>query len=214
MIKPLLFFRKYIFINRIINRPLAAVIVKALKPTPLTPNQVTFISFLIGVAGAVFFALGKPVYFIWGGVLVQLSSVMDCVDGMLARARGISSEYGAYLDVFLDRINEFFIVTGFTLGLYAYSESLILLILGFIGLSLYFMQIMLYYLIKRMIGDRSNGNSDEARALLLFLICVFGLINRLDLGFYFFLTSAFYSNIYLVGYFISLGKKQNVSSKS
>lgn len=214
MNKPLGFFRKYIFINRLINRPLAAIIVKILLPSPLTPNQVTFISFLIGIAGAVCFALGKPLYFLWGGILVQLSSLMDCVDGMLARARGISSVYGAYLDVFLDRINEFFIITGFTLGLYAYTKSLILLILGFIGLSLYFMQIMLFYLTKRMIGDSSNGNSNEARALLLFLICIFGLINRLDLGIYLLLASAFFVNIYLVGHFISLGKKQGVSFKS
>jgi len=69
--------------------------------TNLTPNQVTLISFILaGIAGIAFW-FG---YFIWGALLYQLSYIFDIIDGSLARVKGISSKYGAFLDVFTDWI--------------------------------------------------------------------------------------------------------------
>jgi len=198
----------FVFVNKLINRPLAALAVKALLPTKVTPNQVTVISFFLGILGAVFFSLGKPVYFVWGGILVQLSSMVDCLDGMLARAKDECSAYGAYLDIFLDRVNEFFIIVGYSFGLYRASADFALFVLALVASSLYFLHILLYYITKKLVGDDSTGGTDEMRALLLFFVCVFGLINRLDWGIYVFITSTVLVNLYLIANFIFLGKKQ------
>jgi len=175
---------RILVVNRYINRPMAALWVRPLKNTPVTPNQVTVVSLIIGIAGAGFFVSGRPWGFLCGGILVQLSSIADCTDGMLARAKGISSAYGAYLDIFLDRINEFFILTAYVTGWYIYSGNIEMLVLGLTATSLYFLQIILYYIIKRFNGNNAEGETNEARALLLFLVFVFGIMGNLEPGIY------------------------------
>ena len=68
----------------------------------LTPNQVTILSFLLGVSVGLFFAIGERWGLIVGGVLFYLAFVTDCVDGKLARATGITSEKGQALDALAD----------------------------------------------------------------------------------------------------------------
>lgn len=38
-----------------------------------------------------------------GGIMAQFSSMVDCVDGEIARARGTTSPFGGFLDTMLDR---------------------------------------------------------------------------------------------------------------
>ncbi len=173
---------RFIRVNRYLNRPLASLLVKAVYNTNITPNQLTVLSFFLGVAGAAFFALGEYQYFVWGAILVQLSSIVDCADGMLARARNACSEFGAYLDIFLDRVNEFFIIVGFSVGLYLYRGSLTLLVLSGLTLGLYFLQVTLYYIIRGLVHSKRTGQMDEPRALLMLLVAVFGVANRLEAG--------------------------------
>jgi len=85
-------------INRFLNRPIASLIVRALFRTRVTPNQVTVAGFLVGLAGAGFFLTGERWPVAVGGALAQLSSIIDCADGMLARSRGQESEFGAALE--------------------------------------------------------------------------------------------------------------------
>lgn len=64
----------------------------------LTPDQVSFVSLVIGVAVGPVFATGARAGLIVGAVLFYLSFMFDCVDGKLARATGISSPKGELLD--------------------------------------------------------------------------------------------------------------------
>ncbi len=198
---------RYLVINKYINRPLASLVVKAGIPTSVTPNQLTVTSFVLGLIGAYLFYQGKPIYFLWGGILAQASSVVDCADGMLARARSASSEFGAFLDIFLDRINEFFLMCGFTIGLYRYSGNVILLAAGFFALSLYFLHVSQYHIVKKMTGNMKNADTNEARALLLFLIFFFGAVNRLDLGVFTLIAVSSGINIFLVVSFLREGRR-------
>jgi phosphatidylglycerophosphate synthase len=175
---------KGLALNRWINRPLAGLIVRALFRTRVSPNQVTLAAFALGMAGAFFFYRGSAWSSALGGVLAQLSSIVDCADGMLARARGRSSEYGASLDLLLDRVNEFFLLVGAVLGYYAASGRTGLLILGLLGTALFFLLTTLFYLIKNYRHDAAKGEAAENRAWLMALLCVFGALNRIDLGIY------------------------------
>lgn len=67
--------------------------------TKITPNQVTFLSFVIAILSGFSFWNN---YFILGAFLFQLSYVLDIVDGALARVTNQFSKYGAFLDVFTD----------------------------------------------------------------------------------------------------------------
>ena len=173
---------KSLQINKYLNRPLASVIARAVYRTRVTPNQLTGLAFFIGLAGDYSFFQGRPGAFVLGGILTQLSSIVDCSDGMLARARGQMSDFGAYLDLFLDRLNEFFLMTGCAVGYFRYSGRLSLLIIGLSGVGLYFLETSLFYLMKHYANDRKKGETAEDRGWLLFLIFLFAATNRLDYG--------------------------------
>jgi len=199
---------RYIRINVWINRPLAWPIVKALKPTKVTPNQLSVTSFIIGVMGAVCFAMGNPAWFIAGGILAELSSIVDCADGMLARVKDLGTEYGKYLDIFLDRIAEFLLIGSIGFGLYRHTGENLFLILVFLGSALYFLHVCLYYITINYFQNKTRGDTSESRALLLFLILFFSVINRLDIAIYTLLIVSFFTNLIVIyDFFRSPNKK-------
>lgn len=68
----------------------------------LTPDQVTMLALVFGVAVFPAFAYGHRAAAALGGVLFYLAFVFDCVDGKLARALGTTSERGKALDALAD----------------------------------------------------------------------------------------------------------------
>lgn len=80
------------------DQRIAAVLVKPLVNTPVTPNQVTLLTLLIALIGCGLLALGETIYFAWGAGLFVLARFMDHLDGELARQSGTSSKFGYYLD--------------------------------------------------------------------------------------------------------------------
>ena len=197
---------RFLQINKALNRPAASLIVRVLFKTKITPNQVTVASFFIGLAGAGCFGLGTRGSFIAGGLLTQLSSIVDCADGMLARARGTSNDFGAYLDLLLDRVNEYLLITGAVLGQYRYSGREIDLVLGIFALGLYFLLTTQFYLAKNLIRDERRGEAAENRGWLMFLIALFAVINRLDIGIIVLLLITLGGNIGLLFRFFRFGK--------
>lgn len=202
-------FNKYIVINKYINRPLASLLVRVVYNTNITPNQISVFSFVLGVIGAIFFISGKYYGFVLGGVFVQLSSIVDCADGMLARARGVCCEYGAYLDIFLDRLNEFIILIGISIGLYLSLNNFSLLVISGLTVCLYFLQITLYYITKAYLKNETSGETSEFRALLLFLIFLLGTVNLLHVGMYILFCGSLIVIIYLIFNCVKLRKTSN-----
>jgi hypothetical protein len=71
-----------------IARPPAAVVVYLLRGTPITPNQVTFLSAFVCIAACAMLVL-LPGH-LWLGLAIltlEISFVLDCADGQLARVR-------------------------------------------------------------------------------------------------------------------------------
>ncbi len=85
---------------------------RLLAKTQVTPNQMTWAAFGIALLSFVGFVLG---YNIIAGLLVQLSSIVDGIDGSLARLKGMTSEFGGFLDSVLDRYADILIVLGLTI---------------------------------------------------------------------------------------------------
>ncbi|MDK1030769.1 MAG: CDP-alcohol phosphatidyltransferase family protein [Planctomycetia bacterium] len=75
--------------------PLAVPLSRLLAVLRVHPNVITAISLLSGLATGVLFGSG---YWIWGAAAFHFSFLMDCVDGKVARLRGMTSDFGAWLD--------------------------------------------------------------------------------------------------------------------
>ncbi|MHB8375448.1 MAG: CDP-alcohol phosphatidyltransferase family protein [Dehalococcoidia bacterium] len=105
-------------VSRYLNRRISVPLAGLLKPTPITPNQVSALALLIALGAAVLIALGANVA---GGVLVQVSSIADGVDGDLARAKGMASRFGGLLDAVLDRYADAAIAAG--MAWYAFERE-------------------------------------------------------------------------------------------
>jgi hypothetical protein len=82
----------------------------------MTPNQVTLISFAIGLLSAYEFSKGNFWAIFAGALLLQLSIIIDCVDGELARYTRQFSQLGAWLDAITDRIKEYLVFFALAYG--------------------------------------------------------------------------------------------------
>ncbi|HUT08833.1 MAG TPA: CDP-alcohol phosphatidyltransferase family protein [Candidatus Latescibacteria bacterium] len=174
------FLHKYLPIDRLFVRPPASLIVRAVFKTSVTPNQLTVCGFLFSlVAGAAFF-LGKPAFFTLGGVLAMISMIFDCADGMLARAKNMTSRYGAFLDIFLDRIADFVVLLGASFGYSKFKGDTRILVFGLVTIALYFLQVSLYYINNVYTRSEKRGEGAEAKSLAVFVIFVFSLLHRPD----------------------------------
>ncbi len=81
-----------------VHRPLAFVLARALLPTPVSPDFVTLLSIVFGVAAGGCIYASFHGHFQVAGLLIFASIVFDCADGQLARMRGTSSVIGRMLD--------------------------------------------------------------------------------------------------------------------
>jgi hypothetical protein len=82
----------------------------------MTPNQVTLISFAVGLYSAYQFSRGSFWSIFAGAFLLQLSIIIDCVDGELARYTRQFSQLGAWLDAITDRIKEYLVFFALAYG--------------------------------------------------------------------------------------------------
>jgi hypothetical protein len=79
-------------------------------------NTVTVLSALVGVAAAISFAFGTYPALVFGALLLQVSLVLDCVDGEIARATRTRSPFGAWLDAATDRLKEYAALAGLAIA--------------------------------------------------------------------------------------------------
>ncbi|HXP21036.1 MAG TPA: CDP-alcohol phosphatidyltransferase family protein [Streptosporangiaceae bacterium] len=96
---------------------------EALARTPLTPNMVT----VIGAAGVTAGALSLfPTGHLFIGTMVCTGFVLaDMLDGALARVRGSSGPFGAFLDSTLDRVADAAIFSGIAIWLVTHGQRVL-----------------------------------------------------------------------------------------
>ena len=81
---------------------IARVCILPLVNSSITPNHLTTVRLITGVAACILFAIGTTEWNLYGGFLWILSSFMDRADGELARASGKISSWGHNYDYFSD----------------------------------------------------------------------------------------------------------------
>lgn len=97
----------------VLYRPLAFGIVRLVAPTAITPNHLTLLSLLFGIAGGALLAWGTAPALAWAAAAVVLHNVFDCADGMLARRRRIRSPVGYLLDGMAGYLGAAALILGF-----------------------------------------------------------------------------------------------------
>jgi CDP-diacylglycerol---glycerol-3-phosphate 3-phosphatidyltransferase len=90
------------------GRRLGLRLMSRFTSAPLTPDQLTLAGFALNVGAAV---LIYERQWIWATIVFVLGSVLDVLDGALARARSEPTAFGGFLDSTTDRLSE-----GFVLG--------------------------------------------------------------------------------------------------
>ena len=100
-------------------RRLAASSMGRLSQTRLTPDALTAAGVLLSIAGAVavwFEYLGWGFFWL-GAALFVVGSILDILDGALARSRGGGSVFGGFIDSTVDRVGEAFMLGAIALVL-------------------------------------------------------------------------------------------------
>lgn len=74
------------------------------RRTSLTPNQISFLGFLLTLIAAFMLATN---HLVWGGWFMIFAGCCDFLDGRIARMKGLQTESGAFFDSVLDRYMDF-----------------------------------------------------------------------------------------------------------
>ncbi|MFX0014608.1 MAG: CDP-alcohol phosphatidyltransferase family protein [Promethearchaeota archaeon] len=99
-----------------------------LAKTGISPNMISIMSVIASILSCCAYAsgsfpnIGKTLGLVTGTLLLGCSSLLDMLDGSLARAKGVAGHFGALLDRTLDRVSEFFFLLGIMAGGYVYPE--------------------------------------------------------------------------------------------
>ncbi len=112
-------------VSRFVNRPISLKISRWLASYAITPNQISFFAFLLGVIAGFFVLTFKPVGLIIAGVLLQWSSILDGCDGEIARLKFLSSDFGAWIDAVMDRyVDAWYVACLAAYALYFHGDKL------------------------------------------------------------------------------------------
>ena len=79
-------------------RPLALLLVRAIRSTPIRSLHLTWAFIAAGAAAGVLIGAGTPTSLAVAAVLLQIKNLLDAMDGSLARAQNRPSQTGRFLD--------------------------------------------------------------------------------------------------------------------
>jgi CDP-diacylglycerol--glycerol-3-phosphate 3-phosphatidyltransferase len=110
-------------------RRLAASGMQRLARTRISPNALTAAGVSLCIAGSilVYFEYRNEYLFYWlGGAIFVIGSILDILDGALARSSGKGTQFGAFLDSTTDRIGEGFMLGSIGLVFYRHEDEVAL----------------------------------------------------------------------------------------
>jgi CDP-L-myo-inositol myo-inositolphosphotransferase len=140
-------------VSQLVNRPISQAISRVLLRVPGTnPFHATALAALLAVAMLASLIFGGTPGLIWGGVFYQLASIVDGVDGEIARATFRSSKTGAMADSLVDAMTNIGFLAGIDINLWIQGNARAA-IAGSAGLAIIALGLIL-------IGRRARRSSD------------------------------------------------------
>ena len=117
--------------SRVFATPIAHLILTVVADWRwVTPNRLTILSFGITILSGTLILVGDARSLIGAGVVLQIAYIIDCMDGQLARYRGVSSRVGSLLDKWSDFVKFPFVVVALTLLAYSQHPTPTPILLG------------------------------------------------------------------------------------
>ena len=161
-----------------LNRPISTRISKFLVNFNITPNQISFSSFVLSVIAAGLFALGNYWFLVLGGIIAQFASIIDGSDGEVARLKYLSSDYGGWFDAVLDRYADAFLLFGLTWYVYSQDLSPWALVIGFFAIIGSFMLSYTADKYDKLMKNRIKKGVRMGRDVRVFLIFLGAILNQ------------------------------------
>ena len=141
-------------------------VVRMLYSTPITPNQITVLSFFVGLLSVGFYVSGRSDSLLWGAIFLYGKVLLDNIDGNLARIRGTSSRLGRFLDSLTDFLVTVMVYIGISFYLVQTTGDNRFWFLGLFGLLACFMQstFFVFYLVSytSRVGSYDKNRVDES----------------------------------------------------
>ncbi len=184
--------------------------VKILMKTRIRPNQITIFEILIFLVSMILVGTGRYRNMIIGAIMGILCVYLDYIDGGLARAKGMTSQFGKVLDSASCYLEYILIPLSITSALYLQTRKDLVLLLGAIvvvSTFVYFVgrkDILYSGEINQLKTSKSRPNIGwhtlfevDTRLLIFWLGCIF---NQLTYVLFYYLFWSFYElvKMYLV----------------
>lgn len=118
------------YINKRLSLPMSMIMAKLW----VSPHAITSINIVIGLLGGVFLAGVGYHSMLIGAILFQTASVVDGVDGEVAKLTFRSSKFGQYIDTISDNLALASVLIGLTVGSYRTLQSISVFIAGGIAI--------------------------------------------------------------------------------
>ncbi len=179
--------------------------VKVLLKTKIKPNQVTIFEILVFLTSIVLIGSGQYKNMIIGAIMGIFCVYLDYIDGGLARAKGMTSQFGKALDSTSCYLEFILIPLAITSALYLQTKKDFILLLGAIVVVNTFMHfvgrknILYNDKIDQIKAPKSRPNIGwhtlfevDTRLLIFWLGCIF---NQLMYILFYFLIWSFYEII-------------------
>lgn len=171
-------------------RVISKYFVKKIQNTNITPNILSWISFILILCAIPFIIFSDNNYFnIISFFLINLSLIMDCADGDLAIEKNMQSQFGGHLDCTLDRLTDYLFILSITISSFLSEGNEIYLIFGLIFVGFRFCIDNVYFSMIVFLPNfkKNNLNANKlmsfieyfifTRTIMLFLGSIFLLFN-------------------------------------
>ena len=149
------------FMDRLVGRFFSRQLTRLFLQTPITPNQITLLSLILGLISAMYFFRGTYESGITGAGLLLLSAWIDCTDGEIARLKFMESETGGKLDILCDNLVHFAVFFTIGMGLYRTTGQDIFKLLGILAV---FGSLISFILLSSTTIDQKRKADDDNTA--------------------------------------------------
>lgn len=143
------------FIARNVERPISTAITARLASTPITPNQITLGSGVLGLVAAPFFLSPSALWQSVGALIFLAHSIIDGCDGELARLKFKESRWGGVLDFWVDNVVHVAIFGCMALGWSRETDDPLPLMLGAVAVvaTLFTATFIYWHVMRPVSGD-------------------------------------------------------------
>ena len=127
------------------DRYISLAISRQLMKLPVSPSTITVLAGVVGIICGLVAAGGTYWTLLLGAVLFQVNSILDGVDGEIARAKLLESRAGQWLDTITDDLSNVAFFAGASVGCWRYYDSQLYLVVGVVIIVAFLLDIGLQY---------------------------------------------------------------------